>query len=724
MKRMIKILLALAGALVLLLVLAAVVLPLVYDKQDLKQAIAGEVGKQTGRELRIDGALQFSVFPWLAVEVGDLSLSDATGFGDQPMAHIGKARVGVALLPLFSKQLVADEITLDGVQLFLAVDGRGRNNWDDLARQGDVDTAETATESQAGPFASRRIAGLNVLNAQVEYQDAQAGTHYRLSDVSVHTGALGDSQPVALELEMLLQDLVGGTRLDVDLAATARIDLEAESYALDDVELSLTPLAGDGAAGPPGASSAVIIRTPRLEANLAAQTLAADTISASLAGLQAEGALQARKILDQPSFEGTLRIAEFSPRKVLQALAMQSPATTDPDVLQKAQLSATVKGDSKQLALNDLRLELDQSLFSGTLSVRHFDRPGIRFDCSVDAIDLDRYLAPAADQGATSTDVAMPEKELRGLDLQGTLRVAALQLAGVKFSDAVVGINLGDGKLHISPLTAGFYDGRYSGDVTLDSSGAVPQLSLDEKIDSITFQRLVADITANENLSGTAHGHVRLTGSGATSSAVLGSLQGDLGLTLDEGALEGVNIWHELKRGYALYKGLPSPAPEPERTVFSHLQIDAVVDQGVVTTRELIGELPFLALRGNGHVDLAKSVLDLRLTATVRNTPELSGDPLAADLKGRQLPFKVSGPLEAPKVSVDWAALLTSEATGALLDKLGLKPQAEPSAAAGDDAPQKSSKEQTREAAKGMLFDLLKGKDKKKDPQEGQDGNG
>ena len=85
--------LTLAGG--LLAVLAAALLPLVFDEEDLKGAISAEVHRQTGRELSIEGALDFSVFPWLALEVGDLSLSNAEGFGEQPLAEIGQGRVGV-----------------------------------------------------------------------------------------------------------------------------------------------------------------------------------------------------------------------------------------------------------------------------------------------------------------------------------------------------------------------------------------------------------------------------------------------------------------------------------------------------------------------------------------------------------------------------------------------------------------------------------------------------
>jgi len=714
MKGIFKILLGLIGSVVLVLILAAVVLPLVYDKDDLKQAIATQVHKQTGRDLRIDGPLDFSVFPWLAVNVGDLTLSNAEGFGDQPFAHIGKVKVGVALMPLFRKQLVADEITLEGLQLDLAVNARGKNNWDDLAGQEEDRTGVTEESPGAGSglFASQSVAGLNIRDAQIGYRDQQAKTAYRLDQFSIQTGALGEAKPVPVRISGFLEDLNAGMRLKMSLTAVAALDMEAQNHVFEDVDLSLSRLAEDaqGDRGAPG--EAVTLQSPRVEASLAAQTLELETFTASLAGLQASGSINVRNFSTKPVFEGALQIDEFSPRKLMQALSMQAPVTADPEVLQRASLSASVKGDSSNLTLDDFQAELDQSQLSGEMSVRNFERPGIRFDFAVDAIDLDRYMEPAGDESAAKTDVAMPGDELHDLDLQGSLRVGELHLAGLQFSNAVVGINASGGKLRINPLTAKFYDGSYSGNITLDGSGTVPVLSLDEKLDSVTFQRLVADITDNENLSGLAQGHVRLTGRGATSDAVLGSLAGDLGLTLNEGALEGINIWYEIRRGYALYKGLAPPEPEPKRTVFSRMQLDATVENGVLSTRELAADLPFLSVRGDGTVNLAQSDMDLRLTAIVRSAPELARDPLAADLQGKQLPFKVSGLLADPKVSIDWTKLLKSEATEKILDKLGLK--AQPAAADGDQE-ETSGKDQTKEAAKGMLFDLLGGKDKKKD---------
>jgi AsmA protein len=709
MKGILKILMGLIGALIVLMVVAALVLPLIYDKEDLKQAIAGEVHEKTGRELRIDGALDFSVFPWLAVEVNDLSLGNAEGFGDQPFARIGQARVGVALMPLLRKQIAADEITLDGLELDLAVNAHGDNNWDDLSAGAEAGT-EPSAEAGSSLFSSQTVAGLNIRDGRIELQDQQAGSHYRLSGFSIETGALGESEPVPLKLTSLVEDLAGGSRAEISLTATAAIDLPAERYTFDDFELALAPGASDSGAG----NQAIRIHAPRVSADLAAQTLQIDAFEAQLGSLRASGGLSASNILEQAAFSGSFKTAAFSPAGLMQELQMGAPATADPEVLKHARLSSSFAGNSSRLSLSKLELELDQSRLTGDMNVSNFDQPKIGFELAVDEIDLDRYMEPAS-PAAEQENVAMPQEELQGQELEGRLSVGKMRLAGLDFSDARIGVAIRNGRLRVNPLTANFYGGTYSGDITLDSSAAVPVLSLDEKIDSVTFQQLVADLVETESLSGTALGHLRLTGRGASSDEVLQSLNGDLSLTLAEGALEGINIWYEIRRGMALYKGLEPPPEEPNRTVFSRMNLAATVDKGVVNTRELLGELPFLTLSGNGTVDVGQSRVDLSLLASVRNLPELSEDPLGAELKGKQMPFKVSGPLDDPAVSVDWTALLKSEAKDMLLEKLGVKTGSSPDETADGDSEPASSEDQMKKAAEGAIFDLLRGKDKKKD---------
>ena len=120
------------GGLLVVILAAVVILSLMFDPNDYKDTVAELVREQTGRELVIEDDLELSVFPWLGVETGAVSLSNAEGFGDQLFARLERMQVRVRLWPLLSRQVEMGEIILSGLRLNLARDSEGRTNWDDL----------------------------------------------------------------------------------------------------------------------------------------------------------------------------------------------------------------------------------------------------------------------------------------------------------------------------------------------------------------------------------------------------------------------------------------------------------------------------------------------------------------------------------------------------------------------------------------------------------------
>lgn len=714
MRRPAKIILGLLGALVLVLVLAAIVLPLLFDSEDVKRAITREVSQRTGREFRIDGPLEISVFPWLAVKAEQLSLGNAPGFTGEPLARIGQARVGVALMPLLHKRLVADRVELHGLVLNLEVDANGHSNWEDLASSG-----AAPGEGSHGLFSAPQIAGLDIVDGQLEFRDRQAGSDYAVSQLDLQTGALGGGAPVPVQLSLDLADRAAGSTLGLGFSADVTPGARLRRFDLSGVKLELSP---------GGFRDPLVLNAPAGRADLDAGTLDIGSFSARLGDLSATGELAATGIPAAPAFRGRLESKEFKPRKLLASLGMEPPVTADPDALGRASLSTAFSGHGAQLSLTDVALDLDQSKLTGRLELQSAAAPAIQFDAFLDSMDLDRYLAPeepSADTSATN----LPGKELEGLDVTGTVHADSLRLAGLDLTDAVIGVRLVNGRLRLHPLDANLYGGTYGGDITLDASKRVPHLSLDEKLEAVPFQRLAGDLLGSERLSGTAFGHLRAKGKGATVAKVLGSLSGDLSLNLDNGALEGVNVWYEIRRALAAYRGVEPPAPEPNRTVFSSLQLDADMNDGILQTRKLAGELPFLSLQGQGSVNLAAASVDLRLVAAVRNTPELAKDPLAGQLAGKSVPLTIRGSLGDPRVAVDWGSLLKTEAADRLLDKLlGPKPKpktgAEP-ATDGQQAPaQAPEADQSREAARALLESLIKGQQKDSGDEKQDQGGG
>ena len=131
-------LLVLAG-IVAVLVIAAIAVSLLFDANDFRDKIAAEVQGKTGRELVIEGDLELSLFPWVAINVGKTTLGNAPGFGDEPFASFDKAQLSVKLLPmLFSRKVAIGTASLESFQLNLEVAPNGRSNWQDLIEAGEA----------------------------------------------------------------------------------------------------------------------------------------------------------------------------------------------------------------------------------------------------------------------------------------------------------------------------------------------------------------------------------------------------------------------------------------------------------------------------------------------------------------------------------------------------------------------------------------------------------
>ena len=101
-----KIILMVFSSLLILIIAAAIIIPLVVDLNDYKPEIEAAVKDKTGRTLLIEGDLNVSVFPWLGISTGKISLSNAPGFAEQHFALIGESDIKVKLMPLLSKIII------------------------------------------------------------------------------------------------------------------------------------------------------------------------------------------------------------------------------------------------------------------------------------------------------------------------------------------------------------------------------------------------------------------------------------------------------------------------------------------------------------------------------------------------------------------------------------------------------------------------------------------
>src|SRR5262249_10168729 len=155
------------GALLALVIIALVAVLMFVDPNRYRGDIERIAHEQTARVLTIRGPLHLKVFPWLALSVNDVQLSNRAGFGDQPVMTVQHASIGVKLLTLLRKRVEASRIDLEGVRLNL-VSRAEENNWKDLG--GSEKPGETSSSSSAAG-GSVSIEGVDLTKCFLTYRD-------------------------------------------------------------------------------------------------------------------------------------------------------------------------------------------------------------------------------------------------------------------------------------------------------------------------------------------------------------------------------------------------------------------------------------------------------------------------------------------------------------------------------------------------------------------------
>jgi AsmA protein len=101
-----------------------------FNPNDYKGKIIRAVKDSKQRNLRLDGDIRLSFFPSIGANLSKVSLSKFNS--DKEFAAIESARVSLALMPLLSKQVVADEMAVSCLKAALVKHKDGTTNIDDL----------------------------------------------------------------------------------------------------------------------------------------------------------------------------------------------------------------------------------------------------------------------------------------------------------------------------------------------------------------------------------------------------------------------------------------------------------------------------------------------------------------------------------------------------------------------------------------------------------------
>ena len=673
MGRFIKYFFYAVGALVALVIVAAISFALLFDPNDYRENISAGVKDATGRDLLIEGDLELELFPWLAVQIGKSSLGNAEGFGEEPFASFDSARLSVRLLPLLlQREIVVGAAEIEALSLSLAINKQGVSNWQDLAERGEPD-ANAEGEGEAGQGSTLDIAGIEIANATLTYTNAQLNERYQLSNLNVTTGSVSVGEPIDIEggFDFSAQpaDVSGSVAIDTVIA----FDSDSATITFDGLTIDAN------VAGITEVPATIVFAAPSIVLKTEERVADVGNIEFSLLNINLKADVDAFSYADSPAPSATISIDAFSPRSLMQALNVEAPETADPSALGNLIIDGRATVSDNNITLGELVMVLDETRFSGELIVPRDSGGTFQLDLTADKIDLNRYMAPASKEGssggsAQEAPVKIPADLIRAINARGKLTVDQATMGQMQFDNVVVAFNAANDQLRVYPISADFFDGSYKGDIRINASESVPVLSVNEQIRDVSLASLGRAMFEQDNLTGTIEGSFQLSGRGNDMGQIQRTLGGNMSFTLTDGSFEGTDVWYELRRARAVFKKEAPPEPTlPARTRFTEVRATGKVTNGVLRNDDFFAELPFMQLTGHGSVNLPAATADYSLSGRVFEKPEFMGDVTPEeleDLTKATIPLRITGPLASPKVSVDLEELLKERVREEVEDRL------------------------------------------------------
>ena len=318
-----RILLYIILAPLVLVIVAALLIPVMVDEEKMLQLAADEVRKQTGAELSVLGGADLRIFPTLGLALANVSLDMPSD--QQPSLQARSLNIGVELIPLLSKEVAIETIELDGVVIKMTTEPEAapidtsQLNDKQLGefyakRQADIDEARQAASTEAAvavPLALE-VASLSITDSRIEMTEVDGDTSIIEIDSLKVSGLNLEGRSIPLEGSVIL---AGDEPLVIMFNGSVVVSQETQMLGIEEMDVSLK-----------GALAETVALNTSGEVDMNRQ-VADLKLVATIGDTRADGQLR-YAAFESPQIDTQLRLNQFTP--ALLALAGPEAADTKP----------------------------------------------------------------------------------------------------------------------------------------------------------------------------------------------------------------------------------------------------------------------------------------------------------------------------------------------------------------------------------------------------------
>ena len=619
------------GIVIGLLIIVALVVPMFIPAEAYKARLEREASSMLGRTVTIGAVPKAALFPNPSFTARDLTVANAPGMEDEYFVSVTEADIGVKLFPLLSGNVEIDRFVLTEPDINLERLADGTANWAfDL---GDEEPAQQPEEAGDGPVNDIRLGDVRIVDGAITYRDRASGQTFEASDADITLGLDSLDAPLTAEGTMQFQ------------GRPARLDATVET------PRSLM----NNAATVVGLFFAVEENEVDADINLAAGDL---------------------------SYDGQLAVDAPSLRSLLATLGMGIDATSG---FERLAVSGAIAGTGEQLSFRDADLSFDEISGNGDIDFAWGGaRPKVTGEIDLSQLDLRPYLpaeTPAQQANREDPDAGFPAwpaepidfSPLTAIDADISATTDGITLPTMQFGRSALGLTIENGLLNANLSEVNLYEGGGSASLMVNARRQTPSIETVLDLSDLNAQAFARDVLGLNRLTGIGGVEANLSTSGRSVADFISALNGQGTVSMDRGAMEGIDIGKIVRAASTLLSGFaqdggsfnPSSfnpqvlvtaisearAPGAE-TEFNELSSPFTITDGVVRSQNIVLQGPLYSIAGEGTVNLPQQAIDMAFVPTVFSSLEAE--------TGRQLniPLMIGGTFNEPTVRFDTRTLL------------------------------------------------------------------
>ncbi|MGO1121164.1 AsmA family protein [Rhodovibrionaceae bacterium A322] len=608
-------------ALVAAVIVAGAAIIMSLDKDMIRERIQAEVKDATGRDIQVKGDLDIALSLNPSVVLNDVVFPNAE-WGSRPdLATIKRFEVGVALIPLLSREVVLRKVVMDGADILVEISKDGKANWDFSAdpapasgsAEGTTSTTANQSDSSApaGDSGTER-GGLGVIVEFIEIRDSR---------LQILDGVTSTDLRLQLEKADFTRN---GDILDVDLVG----DYQDTPFTLK---------------GQMGTFQRMLTASPflvNLNGSVGELVLSADGAITDVLG---EGALNMALTADGPNLK-----------------SLEKLAGSDLPGFGPLAFSGTVKSSGTTYELAGFKASVDDSELTGDLSIAlGGERPKISGKLASKQLEIADFedkkgggdsqgAGSSGAEGATAsqseyvfTDDPLPLDGLKAVDADLDLQIKQLLIdEQLSAENLAAKIQLTNGRLEMKDLGGNWFKGQLKGSTVVDASKSPAALKVDLNFDGFDYGEMLKSRDISDDVQGTLDVDVNLTAQGNSQRAIMSSLTGNSDIVGHKGMISNKLI----AIVSADLNNIMNPLMgKKDQVPLNCLASRFVFKDGLATSKAQVFDTETFAVAGDGTIDFRTEKLKMGFDVKTR----------VQALVSLAVPFLVQGTLKSPTVLPD-----------------------------------------------------------------------